>query len=119
MKDTLQFKIACKMQQKYDTLKKYPTKDVCFMLFKNFQISQTTATGLRLTKLGNSLLKTEYDHYKFPTEEGLHKNLLLTLHSNMKWPYFLEKKELIVYSEDDALWLKMFGSVEKFAKGLE
>ena len=120
MNDQLQYKIAVKMMQKHETLQQYSTMDVCYMLFKNLQISDNTFSGLRLTKLGNTLLKSEYDNYKFPVAEGIHKKLLLRLHEKMRWPYFLEKKTLILYSEDDAMWLKLVANdIEKFANSLD
>jgi len=119
MNDSLQYKISEKMQAKFETLQKYKLLEVCFMLFKNFTYNNEVASGLRLTKLGHSLLKSEYDTYKFPIEEGLHKKLLLILHKNMRWPYYLDTKNLYLYSDDDAMWLKMYGSIDKFAKGLE
>ena len=120
MNDQLQYKIAVKMMQKHETLQQYSTMDVCYMLFKNLQISDNTFSGLRLTKLGNTLLKSEYDNYKFPVAEGIHKKLLLRLHEKMRWPYLLEKKTLILYSEDDAMWLKLVSNdIEKFANSLD
>ena len=90
------------------------------MLFKNFQHSETTCSGLRLTKLGWNLMKSHYDVYKFPIDEGLHKNILLRLHEHMKWPYYLDKKILALFSEEDSMWLKMVGNdIDKFAKGLD
>ena len=120
LKDNLQFKIAQKMQSTHESLQQYPPLDVCYMLFKNVQYSKDTCSGLRLTKLGWNLLKTHYDVYKFPIDEGLHKNILLKLHEHMAWPYYLEKKALVLFSEEDAMWLKMMSNdVEKFAKGLD
>ena len=77
-------------------------------------------TGFKLTKLGFQLLKKEYDTYKFPVAEGLHNKLLLKLHSHMQWPYALERKHLYLFSEDDAMWLKLVGDdVEKFTNSLD
>ena len=120
MTKSLQYNIATKLMSKHETLTQYSTLDVCYMLFKNLQVSDNTCTGLRLTKLGNNLLSKEYDVYKFPMAEGLHNKLLLRLHDKMLWPYFLDKKFLYLYSEDDAMWLKMVGDDnEKFAKNLD
>ena len=120
LKDNLQFKIAQKMQSEHESLQQYPPLDVCYMLFKNFQYSKDTCSGLRLTKLGWNLMKSHYDVYKFPIDEGLHKNILLKLHQHMKWPYYLDKKILALFSEEDTMWLKMVGNdIEKFAKGLD
>ena len=121
MNNSLQTRITEKLREEHETLQQYPLTDVCYMLFKNFQYSETTCTGLRLTKLGFTLLKEQYDMYRFPiNKEGMHNNLLLRLHEHMKWPYYLDRKNLILFSEEDAMWLKLVGNdVEKFAKGLD
>tara|TARA_B100000902_G_scaffold373034_1_gene400614 strand:+ start:1586 stop:1951 length:366 start_codon:yes stop_codon:yes gene_type:complete len=117
---SLQYQIANKMKQVHDSLQNYPTKDVAFMLFKNLQVDKNKTTGFKLTKLGFQLLKKEYDTYRFPVAEGLHNKLLLKLHSHMKWPYALERKHLYLFSEEDAMWLKLVGDdVEKFANSLD
>ena len=102
-------------------LTKFGLHSIIKLIFKNFQYSETTCTGLRLTKLGFTLLKEQYDMYRFPiNKEGMHNNLLLRLHEHMKWPYYLDRKNLILFSEEDAMWLKLVGNdVEKFAKGLD
>ena len=108
------------MMQEHETLQQYTIIDVCYMLFKNLQISDNTCTGLRLTKLGNTLLKEQYDTYKFPVSEGIHNRLLLRLHDKMQWPYFLDRKNLWLFSEDDAMWLKLVSNdIEKFANSLD
>jgi hypothetical protein len=120
MHESLQYQIALKMMQEHDTLQQYTIIDVCYMIFKNLQISETTFTGLRLTKLGNTLLKQHYDTYKFPVSEGIHNRLLLRLHDKMQWPYFLDRKTLWLFSEDDAMWLKLVSNdIEKFANSLD
>ena len=120
MNESLQYQIAVKMMQEHETLQQYNIIDVCYMLFKNLQISDNTCTGLRLTKLGNPLLKEKYDTYKFPVSEGIHNRLLLRLHDKMQWPYFLDRKNLWLFSEDDAMWLKLVSNdIEKFANSLD
>ncbi len=120
MNESLQYQIAVKMMQEHETLQQYNIIDVCYMLFKNLQISDNTCTGLRLTKLGNTLLKEKYDTYKFPVSEGIHNRLLLRLHDKMQWPYFLDRKNLWLFSEDDAMWLKLVSNdIEKFANSLD
>jgi hypothetical protein len=120
IQNSLQYKLADKMMQKHESLRQYETKDVCYMLFKNLQYSDNNISGLRLTKLGFTLLKEEYEMYKFPAKEGLHNNLLLKLHNKMNWPYYLDKKTLVLFSEDDAMWLKLVANdIEKFANSLD
>ena len=121
MNNSLQTRITEKLREEHETLQQYPLTDVCYMLFKNFQYSETTCTGLRLTQTRFYIIKEQYDMYRFPnTKTGLHNKLLLRLHEHMKWPYYLDRKNLILFSEEDAMWLKLVGNdVEKFAKGLD
>ena len=50
MNNSLQTRITEKLREEHETLQQYPLTDVCYMLFKNFQYSETTCTGLRLTQ---------------------------------------------------------------------
>jgi hypothetical protein len=119
--DSLQYQISSKLQQEYDTLTKYPVKEVLYMLFRNIQLTDNKISGLRMTKLGFSLLKSQYAFYPFVIgEEGVHKNLLITLHKHMIWPYYIDKKQLVMFSGDDAMWMKMYGNdIEKFTKSIK
>ena len=37
LSNSLQFKIAQKMQSEHESLQQYPPLDVCYMLFKNYR----------------------------------------------------------------------------------
>jgi len=121
MKDSLQYQICYKLQQEYDTLFKYNVTEVLYMVFKNIQLTDNKVTGLRMTKLGFSLLKSKYDSYPFVIgEEGIHKNLLIQLHKHMSWPYYIDKKKLVMFSGDDAMWMKMYGNdIDKFTNSIK
>lgn len=121
MKDSLQYQISTKLQLEYDTLQKYSVKEVLYMIFKNIQLTDNKISGLRMTKLGFSLLKGKYDCYPFVIgEEGIHKNLLIQLHKNMSWPYYIDKKKLVMFSGDDAMWMKLYGNdIDKFTKSIK
>ena len=121
MKDSLQFQIANKLQQEFDTLAKYTVKEVLYMVFKNIQLTDDKVSGLRMNKLGFSLLKSKYDCYPFVVEEeGIHKNLLIALHKHMSWPYYIDKKQLVMFSGDDAMWMKMYGNdIDKFTNSIK
>ena len=121
MKDSLQYQICYKLQQEYETLFKYNVTEVLYMVFKNIQLTDNKVTGLRMTKLGFSLLKGKYDCSPFVVgEEGIHKNLLIQLHKHMSWPYYIDKKKLVMFSGDDAMWMKMYGNdIDKFTNSIK
>lgn len=120
MRNSLQFQIAEKLLEVNKDFKKYNNIEICYMIFKNLQISDNNISGLRLTKLGFNILKKQYDNYTFSVSEGIHKRLVLVLHKKMKWPYYLDSKQLVLFSEDDAMWLKLVGNdIEKFARNIE
>ena len=88
MNNSLQTRITEKLRQEHETLQQYPLTDVCYMLFKNFQYSETTCTGLRLTKLGFTLLKEQYDMYANQVQElGARLTDLQTQNRQLKAQY--------------------------------
>ena len=121
IKNSLQYRICKSLVSEVKELTRYKFEDVCYMIFKNLQLTEKSISGLRLTPLGYKLLNKRYETYKFPLPEaGIKKILLIQLHKNMKWPYFIDKKNLYLFSGDDAMWMKLSGSdIEKFAKDLE
>ena len=118
---SLQYKLSKSLNAEVKVLRDYEIEDICYMLFKNLQMDNSSVSGLRLTSLGYKLLSARYEVYKFPLgETGLHKRLLLRLHTKMRWPYFIDKKFLYLFSGDDAMWLKLSDSdVDRFAEGLD
>ena len=119
--NSIQYQICEKI--KNDTKSRSPlsVKEVCYIVFKNLQHTDTTVSGLRLTSTGYKILSKRYDTYKFPLgDSGLQKTLLIKLHEKMQWPYYIDKKFLYLFNGDDAMWLKLSdSSVEKFARDLD
>jgi len=118
--DSLQYRLCTSLKEDIKELGRYNIDEICYMVFKNLQLSHNSVNGLRLTPMGFKLLSKRYDTYKFPiSETGIQKRLLIQLHRNMQWPYFIDKKFLYLFNGDDAMWMSLSGSdVEKFVKDL-
>lgn len=121
LQNSIQYQICSKIKHDTQALSPLTTKEVCYIVFKNLQHTDTSVSGLRLTTTGFKVLSKRYDTYKFPlNDSGLSKSLLIKLHEKMKWPYYIDKKFLYLFNGDDAMWLKLSdSSVEKFAKDLD
>jgi hypothetical protein len=119
--NSIQYQICDKIKNDTKSLSPLTVKEVCYMVFKNLQHTDTSVSGLRLTSTGFKVLSKRYDTYKFPLgDSGLQKSLLIKLHEKMQWPYYIDKKFLYLFNGDDAMWLKLSdSSVEKFAKDLD
>ena len=119
--NSLQYNIVNRLTESHPSLRQYSLLDACYIIFKNFTVYENNCKGLRLTTLGYNLLKKNFDSYSFSIEKGTIKNKLkLTLHDKMKWPYYIDNKQLVLFSEDDAMWLKIVSNnVDKFAEGLD
>ena len=121
LQNSIQYQICSAIKQDTQALAPLTVKEVCYMMFKNLQNTDTTVSGLRLTSTGFKVLSKRYEAYKFMLgDSGLQKSLLIKLHEKMQWPYYLDKKFLYLFNGDDAMWLKLSdSSVEKFAKDLD
>lgn len=84
---------------------KYPSENLTvYRIFLNY-------STLRLRPLGNVLLSKLYDSYPFKMEktQKIKSRQLVSLYNKMKYPYFLNKQKIVVYSEQDAFILKLGG----------
>lgn len=81
----------------------------------------TKKKGLRLTPLGYQLLKREYDHYPFPIEKESKVTVrhILALDTEMNWPYYLTPKQLVLFSDEDAVILKLVGGYDNWINSLQ
>jgi len=77
------------------------------LLFKNFRMSNHIPVGLRLSYLGNSLMAESYQEYSFPIKGTVSHKAIILLDRNMKWPYYIGKKYVTFYSENDAAWFRL------------
>ena len=74
-----------------------------FQIYKN-------AKGTRFTGQGLDIAKNIWKIYKIPLPEKyvtLNRTLLM-LDSRMEWPYYLSKRQLILFSEIDAFEFSLY-----------
>jgi len=64
---------------------------------------------LRLTKYGKNLLSKQYDAYEFESPK-LSVNNLINLLRKMKFPYYVDKDVIVLFTEQDAFLAKLAGS---------
>lgn len=82
----------------------------------------TKNKGLRLTPLGFKLLKYEkFEYYEFPIEKEIKVTArhILALDAEMQWPYFLNSKKIVLFSEEDSVVLKLVGGYENWISSLK
>ena len=74
-----------------------------FQVFKN-------AKGTRFTSTGYELAKRLWKVYplKFKQEYRVLNKTLLLLDDRMEWPYYLSKRQLVLFSEMDAFEFSLY-----------
>lgn len=68
----------------------------------------TNIHTLRLTKYGYSVFKRQYDHWDFESP-GTSANNMIILHRVMTYPYYIDKDNLILFTERDAFIARLGG----------
>lgn len=88
----------------YEQLQKSVGKDLeFFQIFKNTKGTRFTSTGFELAK---SLWKIY--PIKFKQEYRVLNKTLLLLDERMEWPYYLSKRQLVLFSEMDAFEFSLY-----------
>ena len=64
---------------------------------------------LRLTKYGKNLLSKQYNAYQFESPMLSAKNLINLLRK-MNYPYYIDKKIIVLFTEKDAFVAKLAGA---------
>lgn len=64
---------------------------------------------LRLTKLGLNTLKKEYEFWLLDSPGVTAKNII-KLQRKMRYPYYIDAKIIVLFSEEDAFLAKLAGS---------
>lgn len=64
---------------------------------------------LRLRKYGRDHMINVYDSWKFSPPEKITARMLLTLFRKMEHPYYLDKRMVVLFSEQDAFMCKLAG----------
>ena len=64
---------------------------------------------LRLRKRGADQLNKIYTSYMFEIDTTVNSGALLKLYKKMEYPYYIGKKYIVLYSEQDAFIMKLGG----------
>ena len=97
------------------------TKDNQFFteIFTNYRRTKSPHIGLRLSFLGETLMRKTFKAYKYPLEDHPSNHSLILLDPNMQWPYYLGKKYVTFFNEVDASWFQLTGkNIKQFAEDL-
>jgi hypothetical protein len=95
----------------YRQFKGFTREQLGYKIFNNYRVSkQKGPMGLRLTFLGNELLKQHYNHYEYNHKINPTPKMYLILDKTMEWPYYFTKKKMVLYSQEDSAWYKLNGS---------
>jgi hypothetical protein len=88
----------------FEQLQKSVGKDLeFFQIYKNTKGTRFTSTGFELAK---RLWKTY--PLKFKQEYRVLNKTLLLLDERMDWPYYLSKRQLVLFSEMDAFEFTLY-----------
>jgi len=76
-------------------------------VFRNYKLQNNQHHGLRLTAFGHKMLSKHYANYGFEHNNLFNHSVILVLDKSMKWPYYLNKKKVFFYNQDDAAWFRL------------
>lgn len=77
-------------------------------IFKNYRNGQ----GLNLTKFGVFVLNDmgfECEHFMLNVEPKFNAHLRILLDRYNKYPYYISKRELVLYGSEDRMLYKLYG----------
>jgi|TARA_B110000483_G_C18141469_1_gene521640 hypothetical protein len=93
----------------YGNILDYSDAKLLQIMFTNFRSTKTSTHGLRLSYAGNVIMGRTYDHWTYDHVGNINHKAILTLDKNMVWPYYIGKKLVTFYSENDAAWFRLNG----------
>ena len=119
IQNSLQYKIVDKIKQELD-ISQYSVLDIMPLFFKNHRIRGNKVIGVRLTKYGLTLMEKSFTCYNFKLDNfKLSNKAVVKLDQTMQWPYFVDNKKLVLFSEKDSIILQLKGqNLEKWLQGL-
>jgi hypothetical protein len=86
------------------------------LIFENYR--RGPGTGLRLTPYGMRTCKKLYDHATVTLTSKPTSKELTILDKCLFWPYYINKKEITLFSETDAFDIKLYdGDIGAWCKG--
>ncbi len=90
------------------------------LLFTNFRFVNHKPHGLRLTYFGEQIMARHFDRYKFDTDYKANHRAMVILDKNMMMPYYIGRKSVSFFGEDDATWFRLNDSnLNEFVEYLE
>lgn len=119
LQNSLQYQIVSKLKTELD-IAEYDVPELIAILFKNCRIRKNGVTGVRLSKFGLKLMEKSFTSYPFALENFLLTNkAVVKMDRTMVWPYYIDNKKLVLFSEKDSVILKLKGqNLEKWLNGL-
>ena len=119
LKSSLQYQIVSKLKQELD-INEYDIPELMGLIFKNCRIKSDSVSGVRLSKFGLKLMEKSYTCYHFSLNNFILTNkAVVKMDRTMLWPYYIDNKKLVLFSEKDSVILKLKGqNLEKWLNGL-
>ena len=119
IQNSIPYQIVEKIKQELD-INQYSVLEILPLFFKNHRIRGNKVIGVRLTKYGLTLMQKSFTCYNFKLENfKLSNKAVVKLDQTMQWPYFVDNKKLVLFSEKDSIILKLKGqNLEKWLQGL-
>jgi hypothetical protein len=119
LQNSLQYQIVSKLKQELD-MSEYAVIELINIIFKNCRIRSNSVTGVRLSKFGLKVMEKSFTSYPFKLENFLLTNkAVVKMDRTMQWPYYIDNKKLVLFSEKDSVILKLKGqNLEKWLAGL-
>lgn len=119
IQNSLQYQIVSKLKQELD-IAEYDITELISVIFKNCRIRSNSISGVRLSKFGLKLMEKSFTSYNFPLENFILTNkAVVKMDRTMMWPYYIDNKKLVLFSEKDSVILKLKGqNLEKWLNGL-
>lgn len=77
------------------------------ILFTNFRFLNNKPHGLRLTYFGEQLMARYFQCYKFQTDYKANHKAMVILDKHMQMPYYIGRKYVSFFGEDDATWFRL------------
>ena len=119
LQNSFQYQIVSKLKQELD-MSEYAVIELINIIFKNCRIRSNSVTGVRLSKFGLKVMEKSFTSYPFKLENFLLTNkAVVKMDRTMQWPYYIDNKKLVLFSEKDSVILKLKGqNLEKWLTGL-
>ena len=119
LRNSIQYKITNQLREELG-IEEYETEDLLYQIFKNFRLSPNNVTGLRLSPYGLKIMKKVYDYYQYKIQDiKITSNIVIKMDKVMKFPYYVDGKQMVLFSGKDAFMLKLRGNdFNKWLKSL-